>query len=105
MKLQRIKLIIVGNLDSGNNQVILFIRRTQHTRLTGKEPSASPAPCLPHLLTSGSHCTVRLGHSRACVSSRSYKKGLFFFQILYSPLMTRSSSAAGREGMNPGWRG
>lgn len=62
-----------------------------------------------HLVTSGGHCTVRLGHSRACVITRSYDKWVFFFQILYSSLMTRSSivsfSTAGREGMNRWWRG
>lgn len=51
---------------------------------------------------------MRLGHSRACVITRSYKKGVFFFQILYSSLMTRSStvssSTAGREGDEPGAR-
>lgn len=33
--------------------------------------------------TSGSHCVVRVGHSRAVLSSRSYKKGEFFFHVLY----------------------
>ena len=41
--------------------------------------------------TSGSHCAVRLGHSRACVITKSYRKGVFFFQILYSSLITFSS--------------
>ena len=38
-------------------------------------------------VTSGSHWTVRLGHSRACVITKSYRNGVFFFQILYSSFM------------------
>lgn len=45
-------------------------------------------------MTSGSHCAVREGHSSACVITRSYRKGVFFFHILYSSLMTRSSTAS-----------
>lgn len=74
---------------------------TQHTRLTGKKPCASRHLSVSHLVTAGSHCTVRLGHSRACTITRSYRNGVFFFQILYSSLMTRSStvssSTAGRD--------
>jgi hypothetical protein len=33
------------------------------------------------LVTSGSHCAVRLGHSSAWVITRSYRNGVFFFQI------------------------
>lgn len=47
-----------------------------------------------YLLTSGNHCTVRLGHSRACVMTRSQRKGVFFFHILYSSFITRSSTAS-----------
>lgn len=47
-----------------------------------------------YLVTSGSHWTVRLGHSSAWVITRSYRKGVFFFQILYSSLMTLSSTAS-----------
>ena len=46
------------------------------------------------LVTSGSHWAVRLGHSRAWVITKSYKNGVFFFQILYSSLITLSSTAS-----------
>ena len=52
--------------------------------------------CTTDLVTSGSHCAVRLGHSRACVITRSYRNGVFFFHILYSSLMTRSSTASSK---------
>ena len=56
-------------------------------------PSVPEAPCvalsqmqlLPRHVYSwaqgrtGSHCTVRLGHSSACVITRSYRNGVFFF--------------------------
>lgn len=63
------------------------------------KPCAFLVPSRPlspfsHLVTSGNHCTVRLGHSSACVITRSYKKGVFFFQILYSSLITRSSTVS-----------
>jgi hypothetical protein len=45
------------------------------------------------LVTSGSHCTVRLGHSKAWVITKSYRNGVFFFHILYSSLITHSSTA------------
>uniref|UniRef100_A0A1I8GPN7 Ragulator complex protein LAMTOR1 n=1 Tax=Macrostomum lignano TaxID=282301 RepID=A0A1I8GPN7_9PLAT len=62
---------VVGQLDAGNQQSL---------------PSG--------LVTSGSHWAVRLGHSNACVITRSYKNGVFFFQILYSSLMIRSSTVS-----------
>ena len=36
---------------------------------------------------SGSHCVVKEGHSRAVLSIKSYRKGEFFFQVLYSSLI------------------
>ena len=48
------------------------------------------------LVTSGNHCAVRLGHSRACVITKSYKNGVFFFQILYSSFITLSSTASSK---------
>ncbi len=53
-----------------------------------------------HLVTSGSHCAVKLGHSRACVITKSYRNGVFFFHILYSSLMTRSSTASSKPTRN-----
>lgn len=47
-----------------------------------------------YLETSGSHWAVRLGHSKAWVITRSYRKGVFFFQILYSSFITLSSTAS-----------
>lgn len=38
------------------------------------------------------------GHSSACVTTRSYRKGVFFFQILYSSATTLSSTSAGAAG-------
>ena len=52
--------------------------------------------CNTDLVTSGSHCAVRLGHSKACVITRSYRNGVFFFHILYSSFMTRSSTASSK---------
>lgn len=49
-----------------------------------------------YLVTSGSHWAVRLGHSRAWVITKSYRKGVFFFHILYSSLITRSSTASSK---------
>lgn len=49
-----------------------------------------------HLVTSGSHWAVREGHSKAWVITRSYRKGVFFFHILYSSLMTLSSTASSK---------
>lgn len=49
-----------------------------------------------YFVTSGSHWTVRLGHSRACVITKSYRNGVFFFQILYSSFMIRSSTASSK---------
>lgn len=65
-------------------------------KLKNRPKTYSDDDCLPqaHLVTSGSHCAVRLGHSRACVMTRSYRKGVFFFQILYSSLITLSSTAS-----------
>jgi hypothetical protein len=40
----------------------------------------------------GSHCTVRLGHSSACVSTRSYSSGALFFHVRCSACAWRSSS-------------
>lgn len=39
------------------------------------------------------------GHSRPCVMTKSYKKGVFFFHILYSCWMRRSSSWAARAAL------
>lgn len=36
---------------------------------------------------SGNHCTVSDGHSSACVTTRSYRYGAFFFHTLYSSLI------------------
>ena len=47
-----------------------------------------------YFVTSGSHWTVRLGHSRAWVITKSYTNGVFFLQILYSSFMIRSSTAS-----------
>ena len=44
------------------------------------------------LSLTGSHWQVRAGHSKAFVTTRSYRKGVFFFQILYSSLIIRSCS-------------
>lgn len=49
-----------------------------------------------YFVTSGSHCTVRLGHSKAWVITKSYKNGVFFFQILYSSLIILSSTASSK---------
>lgn len=51
-------------------------------------------------MTSGSHCAVREGHSRAWVITRSYRNGVFFFHILYSSLITRSSTASSNVSTN-----
>ena len=50
----------------------------------------------PYFETSGNHWTVRLGHSKACVITKSCKNGVFFFQILYSSLMILSSTASSK---------
>lgn len=50
---------------------------------------ASTYDCL-----SGSHCVVSVGHSNAVLSIKSYKKGAFFFQVLYSSFTIFSSSRA-----------
>lgn len=46
-----------------------------------------------YLTTSGNHWAVSEGHSRAWVITKSYKNGVFFFHILYSSLMTLSSTS------------
>lgn len=61
---------------------------------SARKPQMPTRTQATHLVTSGSHWTVRLGHSRAWVMTTSYKKGVFFFQILYSSLMLFSSAAA-----------
>ena len=53
-------------------------------------------PVSTYLVTSGSHWTVRLGHSKAWVITKSYKNGVFFFQILYSSLIILSSTASSK---------
>jgi hypothetical protein len=42
--------------------------------------------------TSGSHCVVKVGHSRAVLRSRSYRKGEFFFQVLYLDVSVKKFS-------------
>lgn len=37
----------------------------------------------------GNHSRVRLGHSSADKMEKSYKKGEFFFQILYSGMISK----------------
>lgn len=39
------------------------------------------------------------GHSRPCVMTKSYRNGVFFFHILYSCWMSRSSSCAARAAL------
>jgi len=53
-----------------------------------------------YLVISGNHCAVKLGHSRAWVITRSYRNGVFFFQILYSSFITRSSTASSKATTN-----
>jgi len=47
---------------------------------------------------------LRVRHSRACVMTRSYRNGVFFFQILYSSLITRSSTASSKDSAAKGRR-
>ena len=44
-----------------------------------------------HACLSGNHCVVKVGHSSALLSIISYKKGAFFFHVLYSSLMIFSA--------------
>lgn len=50
-------------------------RQSQHIAC----PGSTAYDCL-----SGNHCVVSVGHSSAVLNMRSYKKGAFFFHILYS---------------------
>ena len=52
-----------------------------------------------NLVTSGSHWAVREGHSSACVITKSYRNGVFFFHILYSSFITRSSIASSKPAL------
>lgn len=57
---------------------------------------------LTYLSISGSHCTVSDGHSSACVTTKSYSIGEFFFQILYSSFTVFSSSCKASDHKH-GW--
>ena len=110
--LPRIDLSIVGrHTDLRNHQIVLLLigrMRTQNHLLNrvivplGSKVTfkgrVSYQPTFPiteraYISLLGSHCTVRLGHSKACVITKSYRKGEFFFQILYSSLIIFSSTS------------
>lgn len=57
---------------------------------------------ITYLVTSGNHWAVRLGHSSACVITRSYRNGVFFFHILYSSFITLSSTASSKAAVTHG---
>ena len=119
--------VVVGDLHAGDDQVVLLVGRVraQDEPVDGVVLPLGPArghkaggqrergarrwaagaagrSASAYRLTSGSHCTVRLGHSSACVITRSYRKGVFFFHILYSSFMTRSSTASSYTGRGRG---
>ena len=105
--------IFIRKLDRCNQEVILFITgvgtkdKTMNWVVFAFRPNGEKHSTvenwfdidilgLKYLVTSGSHWAVSEGHSRACVITKSYKNGVFFFQILYSSLMTRSSTASSK---------
>ena len=63
---------------------VIFIRRAEDVSVSAKRILKTRTDsCL-----SGNHCVVKVGHSSAVLSIRSYRKGEFFFHILYSSFIS-----------------
>ena len=85
---------LYGHLETDKNQSTSLSSSIRSIQSCSKHEQSKFA--CTYFVTSGSHCTVRLGHSNAWVITKSYKNGVFFFQILYSSLIILSSTASSK---------